>query len=126
MSRTVPAWQGSTDNARAPARVRARIFAAQEGKCAHCGKAMARCGEPFDLDHITPLILGGANAEGNLQALCGPCHTLKSKADVAQKSTEARKRAKHLGIERKKAKLPGSRGSNLKRRIDGTVVRRDG
>lgn len=37
------------------------------------------CAAPsVDVDHITPLRLGGTNARENLQALCHPCHSRKT------------------------------------------------
>lgn len=35
------------------------------------------------VDHITPLSEGGTNDAGNLQALCGPCHRLKTSIEQA-------------------------------------------
>ena len=125
MSRTVPEWQGKTPDSRIPARVRVRVFQAQDGCCAVCRRKMAVAGEPFEVDHITPLVLGGANAEGNLRALCGPCHKTKTAGDVAQKAKEDRGRKKHIGAHRPKSTIPGSRASKFKRRIDGTTVRRE-
>ena len=31
-----------------------------------------------DVDHIIPLRQGGTHERGNLQSLCGHCHTLKT------------------------------------------------
>lgn len=125
MSRTIPPWQGKTPDSRIPARVRVRVFQAQDGCCAVCRRKMAVAGEPFEVDHITPLVLGGENAEQNLRALCGPCHKAKTAGDVKQKATEARKRAKSLGVHRPKSTIPGSKGSGWKRKINGPTVRRD-
>lgn len=125
MSRAVEEWVGKTDNSRIPGRVRVRVFQRQDGCCAECGRKMAVAGEPFEVDHVTALILGGENRETNLRALCGPCHRAKTAGDVAQKSVEARKRAKHLGVARAKAKIPGSKDSPWKRTIDGRTVRRE-
>lgn len=127
MSRSVSTWVGRTDDTPPPKSVKDRIFLRQDGVCAcGCGVKMAVAGEAVEFDHEQALILGGANDENNLRALRRPCHAAKTRADVAQKSTEARKRAKHLGLKPKsKAQLPGSKASKWKRRVDGTVVRRD-
>mgnify|MGYP001605238856 CR=1 FL=1 len=124
MTRPVPEWIGKTDATAIPARVRVRVFQSQDGCCAECGKKMAVCGEPFEIDHTTALVNGGENRESNLRALCGPCHKSKTRADVAEKSTVARKRRKHLGNRTTRQSLPGSRDSKWKRKIDGTVERR--
>jgi len=124
--RTVPTWQGRTDDTAPPAAVKARIIARQGGICAcGCGVKLGMAGERIDMDHTQALILGGANDEANLRALRYPCHRAKTALDVAQKAKEARVRNKHLGIARKGAAIPGSKASGWKRRMDGTVVRRD-
>jgi 5-methylcytosine-specific restriction endonuclease McrA len=115
MTRPVEEWIGAKPESRIPARVRVRAFQSQDGRCAECGKKMAVCGEPFEVDHITALVLGGENRESNLRALCAPCHRSKTRQDVAQKSTEARKRAKHLGLKQPKRKIPY-------RRADGQIM----
>lgn len=126
MTRPVPEWIGKTDTTPTPQRVKARIIVAQSGGCAHCAKKLGQCGEAIEFDHIQALILGGENREANLQALCRPCHRAKTDGDVAQKSTEARKRGKHLGLgPRTRNRLPGSRGDKWRRKINGEVVPRD-
>ncbi|GAB5431249.1 MAG: hypothetical protein EpisKO_06190 [Epibacterium sp.] len=125
MSRPVAEWIGKTDATPAPARVKARTIMAQDGICAcGCGVKLGAAGEAIEFDHETALILGGENRESNLRALRRPCHSLKTKQDVAQKSVEARKRNKSLGLHKPKGTLPGSKGSKWKRKVDGTVVPR--
>lgn len=126
MTRSVPEWIGKTDDTAPPAGVKARIVLAQSGICAcGCGQKLGRAGERIDFDHKQALILGGENRESNLRALRQPCHKVKTRADVAQKSTEARKRNKALGIDRKSSRpLPGGRNSNWKAKIGGGWVPR--
>ena len=127
MSRTVDKWAGRTDDTPPPARVKARIIARQDGICdCGCGVKLGVAGEPIEFDHEQPLILCGANDEDNLRALRKPCHKVKTKSDVRQKSVEARKRHKHLGIANEtRAVIPGSRRSKFKRKIGGQTVRRE-
>lgn len=126
MTRRLPEWIGRTDETPPPARVKARIVARQDGRCGcGCGVKLGQLGERIEFDHETALILGGVNDETNLRALRPQCHRLKTAADVAQKSTEARKRAKSLGLKETRFPLPGSRGSQWKRKITGEIVRRD-
>ena len=41
------------------------------------------CGQPAaEVDHITPLTLGGTDDDANLQALCTPCHRTKTQAEA--------------------------------------------
>lgn len=125
MSRPVPEWIGKTDSTAAPARVKARIVLAQDGICGcGCGVKLGAAGEAIEFDHTQALINGGENRESNLRALRRPCHKSKTRQDVAQKSTEARKRSKHLGLYKSRNPLPGGRGSPLKKKIGGEVVPR--
>lgn len=124
MSRPVPEWIGAKDTTPAPPRVKARIVLAQEGICAcGCGVKLG-AGEPIEFDHTVALINGGENRESNLRALRRPCHRLKTNEDVAQKSVEARKRNKHLGIAATKSRLPGGKNDKWKRTLDGRTVLR--
>ncbi|AHD00456.1 HNH endonuclease [Leisingera methylohalidivorans] len=125
MSRPVKEWIGKTDTTPAPTRVKARIVMAQDGICAcGCGAKLGASGEAIEFDHEDALILGGENREANLRALRRPCHRVKTNQDVAQKSVEARKRAKHLGLHQPKSALPGSRNTKWKKKISGEVVPR--
>ena len=126
MTRSLPTWTGKTDDTPPPPRVKARIILRQGGICAcGCAQKLGASGERIEFDHEVALVLGGANDEDNLRALRKPCHRAKTTQDVAQKATEARKRAKHLGIKEASNPLPGSRGSKWKRKVSGEVVRRD-
>ena len=57
-------------------------------------------------------------------ALYGP-DTLYSRPNVAQKATEARKRAKRLGIKEVRNPIPGSRGTKWKKKFGQNAVLRD-
>lgn len=50
------------------------LFSQQKGKCAGC-----RCRLPrgYHVDHVVPLVAGGANSRGNLQLLCASCNASK-------------------------------------------------
>jgi len=104
MSRELPEWIGADDDQNIPARVKVRVFDLADGRCAACGLAIVGKLRPA-YDHIVALINGGAHRENNLQLLCVPCHAVKTRTDVAEKSTIARKRAKHLGITGPKRKI---------------------
>lgn len=125
MARTVTEWIGRSEDSAPPPAVKARIVLAQAGICAcGCGQRLGAAGERIEFDHTKALILGGENRETNLRALRFPCHGAKTKQDVAQKSVEARKRGKHLGLTKKRSTLPGSKGSQWKAKIGGGWVRR--
>jgi 5-methylcytosine-specific restriction enzyme A len=97
--RELPEWIGATDDTAIPARVKIRIFDLSKGCCSVCTLQVAGKLRPA-YDHVIAIVNGGANRENNLQLLCSPCHLLKTRGDVAEKSITARKRAKHLGIKK--------------------------
>ena len=113
MSRELPKWEATHDNQAIPARVKVRVFDRAGGKCAECTLPIVGKLRPA-YDHIQALINGGKHAESNLQLLCVPCHAVKTKADVAEKSITARKRTKHLGIKK-------PRTMTRWRRFDGSI-----
>ena len=122
MSRKVEEWIGKNDDARIPPRVRDRVCQRYNDHCIVCvrkigGKLRA------ELDHITPLILGGAHRESNLRLVCNECHKVKTAEDVKLKAKVAKARKHHLG-NKKPSRFPGSRDSKFKKKIDGTVVLR--
>jgi 5-methylcytosine-specific restriction enzyme A len=123
--RSVPKWTGSTDDARVPARVRLRVFERAGGVC-HISGRKIQPGEAWEIEHVIPIALGGANDEDNLApALVAP-HRAKTALDVKAKAKAARLAKRHYGIKDKKALIPGSKGTRFKKRLDGAVVRRDG
>jgi 5-methylcytosine-specific restriction enzyme A len=111
MSRDVPEWIASHDDQAIPARVKIRVFDLFNGNCAICTARVTTA----NYDHAIALINGGAHRESNLRLLCVSCHKVKTRADVAEKSITARKRAKHLGIRK-------PRTIRSWRRFDGTIV----
>lgn len=110
MSRPVEHWQGKTDSAAIPPRVKDRVVTRCGGACQECRVPFSERVKP-EFDHIVSLINGGAHAERNLQPLCRPCHAAKTKVDVAEKSAVYQKRAKSLGYFAPKQKIqsPGFR-----------------
>ena len=62
-------------------KMKAEVLIRQEGKCAGCGDTLGR-GTPYHFDHIQPLDSLGSNDVENLQALCKPCHKIKTAQDV--------------------------------------------
>lgn len=122
MSRSVSEWIGRTDNSQPPARVKERILRAHGGRCALTGREFAP-GDVVEFDHIVALALGGENAEGNLQPVLGSAHKVKTRDDVRAKAKASRGFKKHFGLKKMPRRLvPGSKGSGMRKRLDGTVV----
>jgi 5-methylcytosine-specific restriction protein A len=104
MSRSTAEWIGASDDSTIPARVKVRVFDKFGGYCAACTRTIVGKLRPA-YDHHVAIINGGRNSESNLQLLCVSCHALKTKSDVAEKASVYRKRAKHLGLSPKRAKI---------------------
>lgn len=107
MTRSVPEWIGANDDTPIPPRVKERIVLRQDYICGcGCGMELGRCGEAIEFDHTQALANGGENRESNLRALRRPCHQIKTRADVDEKSRVSRKRKANLGFKPKKRKIP--------------------
>ena len=105
---------------------RLNLFLMRKGLCAACAQKID-AGKAWDIDHILPLALGGTNAPDNLQILCRPCHRTKTThSDVPRIAKTKRLRARHLGASAPSTRpIPGSRQSLWKRKMDGSVMRRN-
>ncbi len=102
MPRKLPPWIGRTADTPVPDRVKARIRAKQEGKCAITGLEL----KPGHIhyDHILALADGGANSEANLQAVGVEPHKEKSALEAAVRAKVNAIAKKHF--DGKKAKRP--------------------
>lgn len=126
MTRAVPEWIGKTDDTPVPQRVKDRVERREDGKCHRCTRKIPT-GDAWIIEHRIAIIHApGMNRETNLCLTCSWCKPQKDAEDVAIKSVNARKRAKHLGIHKPKAVMMGSRASPFKKLLNGQVVRRDG
>jgi hypothetical protein len=78
-------------------------------------------------DHNIPDGLGGDNSLENCKLLCiKACHDTKTHMQdnpIMQKADRVLK--KTYGVSKSRNPMPGSRGSKWKRKMDGTIVRRD-
>lgn len=122
--REVPEWIAAHDDQAIPPRVRLRVFQKHDGNCASCTRPLFP--GHWECDHIIALANGGEHRERNLHPLCtSPCHSRKTRADVAEKSHVYKRAASHAGIKTRKGNpMPGSKASGLRKRMDGTVERR--
>lgn len=119
--RSVNEWQGATDDAKIPDRVKVRIWTREGGRCSLTGRKIMP-GEPFDYEHRIALCNGGRHAESNIVlVLRGKVHQAKTAADLALRAKTDRQAKKHLGITRPKGSLSHP---TLKRTMSGWVVAR--
>ena len=64
-------------------RIRKQVFAEQP-ICVMC-KANGKVTLATEVDHITALVNGGEDNHENRQALCVPCHQVKTRRDLGQR-----------------------------------------
>lgn len=96
MSRELAEWIGKDDNTAIPPRVRLRVLLAYDGRCYKSGRKIMP-GDKWQIDHVRALINGGENREANLAPILTTEHTVKTRADVQEKSKTYRIAAKHNG-----------------------------
>ena len=115
-----------TKRKRLTTRQRLAIFEASGGRCASCSRKLGPA-DKWDIDHIIPLALGGADEPENMQVLCDWCHGKKTAQEDAPRIAKARRQAaRHLGIRKRNSRpIPGSKRTRWKKRLDGTVVPRE-
>lgn len=105
------------------ARVKVAAFERANGSCEGCG-ARLTVGK-FHYDHDTPDGLGGEPTLENCRVLCVACHAVKTRTgDVPAIAKAKRREARHIGAHKSKTPLPFGRGSKLKRKMNGTIVKR--
>jgi len=61
---------------------RASVAAGQGWRCQTC-RALFKA--LWHVDHVTPLVDGGADSRGNMQALCAECHADKTAAEARER-----------------------------------------
>jgi len=107
-------------------RVRKQAWDRANGVC-ECG-----CDQPFtkdpkdrpNYDHELPDFLGGTNDLENCKVIRFCCHHTKTKDVDTPRIVKARTAdKKRKGLEPRKAKIPGSKGTGLRKKLDGTVLR---
>ncbi len=98
---------------------------AANGKCRECGvKILPSMRRVFD--HICPDALKGLNDFDNCQLLCGGCHDIKTGEDKGMIAKADRQRNGHIGAKTRKGRpLAGTVASGWRKRMDGTVERRE-
>jgi 5-methylcytosine-specific restriction endonuclease McrA len=97
-------------------------FKRANGRCEKC-TARLSVGK-FAYDHIIPDQLGGDPTLDNCQVLCTACHSVKTRTRDVPAIAKAKRQERGQLLPRKRATIPGSRGTPWKRKIDGTTERR--
>ncbi len=107
-----------------PARVKVAAFERAHGCCEMCG-AVLRPGR-FAYDHRIADGLNGEPTLENCVVACDPCHGRKTALhDVPAIAKAKRLEARRLNADTpSRNPLPGGRSSNIRKRMDGSVVDR--
>lgn len=98
--RTVPEWRGKSPDSKVPGHVRARIFVNANGLCHISGRKIGPA-DQWDLEHVTPLSMGGEHRESNLRPALRDKHREKTAAEAGPRAKADRVQKKHLGIKSK-------------------------
>lgn len=104
-------------------KARVLVFQKHDGICHICGGKI-NVGEAWEIEHVVPFAMGGADDETNWVPAHKKCHVGKTKTDVADIAKAKRREARHLGAKTSRTPLPFGKKSKFKRKLDGTIVER--
>jgi len=90
---------------RLSAKARAAIFNAANGICHICDGGI-QAGEAWQVEHIVPIAMGGADEPDNMRPAHDKCHKAKTKDDMANIAKAKRIEARDKGFSRPKQSIP--------------------
>ena len=114
---------GTTKRGNLSARRKLTIWEREKGKCMVCSVKLVT--GKFIFEHVRALELGGTDTDDNIRLTCKGCATEKTKQDHSTAARAKRKKTSVLGLKQSKTPMPFGKGSKFKKKMDGTVVRRD-
>jgi 5-methylcytosine-specific restriction endonuclease McrA len=87
-----------------------------------CGLKIDAQKQKWEVDHVIPLWLNGADAENNMRPLHVHCHAAETAAAAPVRAKSNRQREKHLGLRKAKGRpMPGTKASGIRKRMSGRV-----
>lgn len=117
---------GTTRRKRLTPRTRLAVWERHGGRCCLCNELIDGTRERWIVEHVRALELGGEDAESNMAPAHESCAIEKTRGDHHRAAKAKRVKARHIGIRKRKGPpIPGSRDSGWKRKMDGTLIRRD-
>jgi 5-methylcytosine-specific restriction endonuclease McrA len=106
-----------------PAKVKVAAFERANKCCENCGIPIYPAIGP-EFDHRIPAEMCGDNSLSNCVCLCKNCHKKKTRMDMRDIVKARKVERRHIGaIARKGRPIPGSRGTGLRKKMSGEVVR---
>ena len=110
---------------RITAKMRADIFLSRGGSCHLCNMKVVP-GEDWDVSHDIPLEAGGKDDATNWFVAHRKCHRIHtSTVDAPLIAKVKRIHQRHIGAKKSKSPMPLGRSSQWKRKMDGSIVRRE-
>jgi hypothetical protein len=110
---------------RITAKMRADIFMNRGGICHLCNMKVVP-GEDWDVSHEIPLEAGGKDDATNWLVAHRKCHRVHtSTVDAPLIAKVKRIHQRHIGAKKSKSPMLMGRNSQWKRKMDGSVVRRE-
>jgi 5-methylcytosine-specific restriction protein A len=99
-----------------------RVFDAATGHCHICGQPIRK--QPWQVEHVKPLWLGGADDETNMKPAHLRCHQDKTSAEAPVRAKGTRIRARHIGVKPRRPSFQTNRNGPYRKKMDGTIVPR--
>lgn len=104
-----------------------KLFVDKKGVCCVCGGKIESVKEAWD-EHVISLADGGTNDETNRDVAHDKCaRSIKTPQEAKERAHLRRAALRHFGAKKasKGRPMPGTKASGWKKKLDGTVVRRE-
>ena len=121
----MPKDVGTTPRAKLTTRQRLQVWEQYRGICVICERHIDGVRDRWIVEHVRALELGGEDNFSNMGPAHEHCGWNKTQDDHRRAGKAKRQKQRHLGIRQPLRPVPGSRQTPFKRKLDGTVLRRN-